>query len=149
MATPALDYAKFRALFPQFANETLYPNVMLDAWWTMANCAMQEPPRICLTDDCGSLMLYLMTAHIGALMTSIAAGGKKGGKAGVLTSATIDKVTVGYTLPPFKNGWQFWMSSTPYGLQLWAMLSAAAAGGFSVNGRPEARAFRKVYGRFG
>ena len=147
MAIPALDYAKFRELFPQFANEALYPDTLLASWWIMANCAMQEP-CVCLEDECGDLMLYLMTAHIGALMSGIAAGGSGGGKAGVLTSATIDKVTVSYTLPPFSSGWQFWMSSTPYGMQLWAMLSAAAAGGFHVNGRPEARAFRKVYGRF-
>lgn len=148
MATPAIDYAKFRALFPQFANPVLYPDTMLDAWWTMAHCAMQEPPCGCPDNDCGSLMLYLMTAHIGALMTTLAAGGASGGKSGVLTSASIDKVSVGYTLPPYKSGWQFWLSSTPYGLQLWSMLSVAAAGGFSVNGRPESRGFRKVYGAF-
>lgn len=146
MALQPIDIEKFRTLYPQFANEATYPDVMIQSWWVQANCVMAEP-CVCLTDDCGSQMLYLMTAHIGASLTALAAGGS-GGKAGILTSSSIDKVSVTYTLPPYKNGWQFWLSKTPYGLQLWAMLTTAAAGGFSVNRRPEARAFRKVYGSF-
>lgn len=145
MADPVLDYAKFRALFPQFANETLYPDTTLDAWWAIALCSLQEPPCVCLTDACGSTLMYLMAAHIGALLTRAATAS---GAGGVLTSATIDKVTVSFAAPPFKTGWQAWMASTPYGMQLWGMLSALGAGGFSVNGRPEGRAFRKVYGSF-
>lgn len=144
MANPAIDIARFREMFPQFANVTLYPDTMIESWWIMANCSLQEPPCLCLTDECGSMMLYLMTAHIGALLTRAA----KSGSVGSITSATIDKVTVSFSIPPYKNGWQAWLASTPYGMQLWALLSRAGAGGFSVNGRPEARAFRKVYGRF-
>lgn len=144
MADPAFDTDKFRTLFPQFANVLLYPDASLEAWWTMANCAMQEPPCLCLTDDCGSLMLYLMTAHIAALLTRAATSAAVGN----ITSASIDKVTVSFSTPPYKTGWQAWLASTPYGTQLWAMLSAFGAGGFSVNGRREASAFRGVAGRF-
>lgn len=142
-----IDIDKFRKLFPQFANALLYPPIMIQSWYTMATCSMAEP-CVCLTDDCGTLMLYLMTAHLGQIMVRAAKGGAAGGAVGVLTSATIDKVTVTYTPPPFKDGWQAWMASTPYGLQLWAMLSAMSAGGYDVNGRPEQEAFRGVYGGF-
>jgi hypothetical protein len=144
MADPVLDPAKFRLLFPQFADPALYPDDTLQAWWQIALCSLQEPPCVCLTDACGATLMYLMAAHIGALLTRAATSAATG----VITSATIDKVAVGFAAPPFKNGWQFWLASTPYGVQLWAMLSALGAGGFSVNGRPEGRAFRKVYGSF-
>lgn len=144
MEDHTLDPAAFRAMFPQFASVAIYPNTSLQAWWSMATVNMSAADSCALNGDTLQLALNLMTAHLGALFVSMASG-KRGG---VLTSASIDKVSVGYASPPFKTGWQFWLSSTPYGLQLWALLTGLAAGGFYVNGAPEAAAFRKVGGYF-
>lgn len=144
MEEHALDIAAFRAMFPQFASEAIYPNASLEMWWAMATVSMSAADNCALYGDTLQLALNLMTAHLGALFVSMASG-KRGG---VLTSASIDKVSVGYESPPFKNGWQFWLASTPYGLQLWALLTGLAAGGFYVGGAPEGAAFRKVGGYF-
>ena len=61
----------------------------------------------------------------------------------------IDKVTVTNMPPPVKNGWQFWLATTPYGMQLWALLKRMAGAGLYIGGLPERRAFRKVFGTFG
>jgi hypothetical protein len=75
-------------------------------------------------------------------------GSGGGGVTGVVTGATIDKVSVQLAAPTTKSGWQYWLASTPYGMQLWAFLSIKSAGGLYIGGRPERRAFRKVGGNF-
>lgn len=144
MADHVLDPVAFRAMFPQFKSEAIYPLTSLNAWWSMAVVNLGDVDNCELHGDTLQLCLNLMTAHLGALFCSMASG-KRGG---VLTSASIDKVSVGYASPPFKNGWQFWLSSTPYGAQLWAQLTMLAAGGFYIGGACEQDAFRKVGGYF-
>lgn len=138
------DIAAFRAAFPAFADATLYPDATILAWASMANCSLQE--SCMLNGDCFTLAWQLLTAHIGFLLTRAAAGMM----GGVLTSATIDKVTVGFAPPPFRSGWAYWLSQSPYGIQLQGMLSAKAAGGFYFSGTPyaERSAFRVAGGRF-
>lgn len=114
------DPAKFRAMFPAFASDVTYPNATLNAWATMAQCSISESCQ--LEGDCFELAVYLLTAHIGTLLTRAAAGMASG----VLTSATIDKVTVGFAPPPFRSGWAYWLAQTPYGVQLQGMLSVQA-----------------------
>lgn len=140
-----LDLAAFRAAFPQFKSEVLYPDATIEMWWDIAACSLPTVDTCRLHGKCLQTALNLMTAHIGALWGMAAAGRNT---VGIKSSATIDKVSVTVTVPPFKDGWQFWLSQTPYGLQLWAMLSVKSAGGFYVGGRPEGRAFRKVGGSF-
>lgn len=146
MATHTFDAAAFRTMFPMFASTTIYPDATLSMWWTMATCAMSPDDNCVIRADCLQTALYLMTAHIGMTLTQIACGGNTA--TGVLTSATIDKVSVSYQPPPFKTGWQAWLARTPFGQQLWALLSAKAVGGFYIGGRPELSAFRKVGGVF-
>ncbi len=68
--------------------------------------------------------------------------------AGMVTGATVSKVSVSITPPPSASAWQFWLSTSPYGLQLWAFLNIKSAGGAYVGGLPERTAFRKVGGVF-
>lgn len=63
-----------------------------------------------------------------------------------MTSASEGSVSVGMMAPPAKNGWQFWLSSTPYGVQLGALLGVASAGGVFIGGSEERAAFRKAGG---
>jgi hypothetical protein len=50
--------------------------------------------------------------------------------------------------PPAANAWQYWLNTSPYGMQLLALLQAKGVGGLYVGGLPERDAFRKVYGVF-
>lgn len=143
--THTLDITTFRTMFPQFADPTKYPDAVIQMWFDMAYCAFYPNDTCVLSGECLDSFLYLMAAHIGTLLARAATGSTQ---VGSKTQATIDKVTVAYSVPPFKNGWEYWLSQTPYGLQLWAMMQVRMAGGFYFNGRPESAAFRKVGGRF-
>jgi hypothetical protein len=143
MAVHEIDVTVFRQTFPTFADPVIYPDGTIATWWDIAACSMYPDDTCVIRGDCLQTALMLMTAHIGQLMTNVAAGSTV---AGGVNSATIDKVAVSFTVPPFKNGWQFWLSQTPYGLLLWGMLQAKAAGGFYIGGAPERAAFRRVGG---
>lgn len=74
--------------------------------------------------------LYLLTAHLAAIGALIATGSD----AGITVGATIDKISVQLQQVPLKNEWQYWLSETPYGKQLYAILQAQSVGGFYQRG---------------
>lgn len=148
MATHTLDIATFRLLFPVYADVTKFPDAYIQAEWDLAVAYFGDVDGCLFNGTTKQSALNLMTAHLMWLNVLIAAGGSSGGAGGVLTGATIDKVSVTLSPPPFKDGWQFWLSQTPYGQQLWALLSLKAAGGFYFGGLPERKPFRKVGGIF-
>jgi hypothetical protein len=88
--------------------------------------------------------LNLMTAHLTALSVIIAGGQVPG----LVQTATIDKVNVSLTPPPLKTQYQWWLSLTPYGQQLFALLQVSSVGGYWIGGLPEVAAFRKTGGVF-
>lgn len=140
------DVTLFRQQFPAFANTTQFPNAMLQMYWDMATCYITDIGNYgWLQGDCRQLAINLMTAHLTALSILIAAGQTPN----LVQNATIDKVSVGLTPPPLKNQWQWWLSTTPYGMQLQALLQTRSVGGWAIGGRPELAAFRRVGGGFG
>lgn len=147
MATHTLDIPTFRLLFPPFADVALFPDAYIQAQWDMAVSYMGDVDGCLFGGPELQTALNLMTAHLMQLNVMVAAGGTAG-VTGVLTGATVDKVSVTVAAPPFKNGWQWWLSQTPYGAQLWALLAMKSAGGFYFGGLPERKPFRKVGGIF-
>lgn len=129
------DVEEFRAAYPAFANETTFPDATLQQWWDTATCYISDENYGCLRDACRRLAINLMTAHLTALSVLIAAG-----STGTITqSATIDKITVTNTPPPVtdnNNQFNWWLSTTPYGAQLLALLQVQSVGGFYVGGSP-------------
>lgn len=144
MATISFDIAAFRAAFPEFSNETTYPDVTLQMYFDMATCYISDLDAGCLTGSCRTLALNLMTAHL----TRIGTQAQAGGNSGFVTSSSIDKISVSVNPPPNANQYSWWLSNTPYGQQLQALLSSNIVGGLYVSGRPEKSAFRKVGGFF-
>jgi len=144
VAQHTLDISAFRLAFPAFANATLYPNATIELRWGEATVYLGEYDG-CLLSGVGlqSALNYL-TAHILASFDLIG----RGQTPGIVTSSTVDKVSVSLAPPPTKKGWQWWLATTPYGIQLWALLTAKSAGGYYAGGRPERAAFRKVLGQF-
>lgn len=148
MAAHTFDAVAFRALFPQFADPTKYPDAALSGYFVMATCNVEACDNSAISGDCLQLVLNLLTAHIAQLFNAIAQGGASGGTTGIQTGASVDKVSVTETPPPFTSAWQFWLSKTPYGQQALVILAGFAAGGFYFNGMAEGDAFRKVGGFF-
>ncbi|QQO38565.1 hypothetical protein [Pseudomonas phage TH15] len=150
------DEHKFRTLFPEFADQAAYPDVRLQMYFDIA-CEFisdRDSPYRILNGKALEACLYLLTAHLLSLSTMQVQGAAGGGvtaggtQGGFITSATVGEVSVAKLAPPAKNGWQWWLSGTPYGQELWALLSVKAVGGFYIGGLPERQGFRKVGGTF-
>lgn len=140
---PKFSVDEFRIRFPAMKDENKFPPDQIQAQWKMAKCFIS--PGRTLKGDCLENALYLMTAHLVWSAWLISQGQTT---ANVVTGATISKVSVSMQPPPAKSAWQFWLSTTPYGLMLWAMLNIKAAGGAYIGGLPERTGFRKVGGVF-
>lgn len=137
--TASLNITAFRAQFPEFATTA---EASLTAYWGMASQFQSAEDGYWMAGPMLQLSLDLLTAHIAKTLTTAATGD---GSAPV-TSASEGAVSVGMMAPPVKNGWQYWLASTPYGVQLWALLGAASAGGAYVGGSQELSAYRKAGG---
>lgn len=138
-----LDIAAFRVNFPAFADEVKYPDAMLNAQYAIGKCYIADNDCT-LPEACREYALQLMLAHLLYIQDSIASGKPTQ----IVTSATEGSVSVSLSEPPNDDTWSYWLSSTPYGIQVLAMLSAASVGGFYVGGSEERRGFRKINGGF-
>ena len=145
MATQTYNDTLFRQQFQAFADTVKFPQANISAKFDMAVLFMGNVDWWALSGATLLLGLNYLTAHLMQLETEILNGNTG---AGVVTSATIDKVTVSLQAPPIKTAWQQWLGQTQYGLQLWALLSTIAATGFYVGGACERSGFRKGGGKF-
>lgn len=142
----ALNIAEFRALFIQFSSELKYPAAQLNAQYAAAGNYMSQTDSVYggMTGDALSYALQLLTCHL-LVISEKAAGGAP---AGFVTSASEGDVSISVAPPPMASGLRAWLALTTYGMQLWGLLAAKAAGGFAVGGLPERQAFRKAGGTF-
>lgn len=148
MTTPVYNDANFRAQFPAFQNTIAFPAAALSAWWTMGTAYIsdQNSNALCTnwTDAQAQLANDLMCAHLTALFAQIG----NGQTPGLITGGSEGSVSVTMQPPPTATGFQHWLSQTPYGQQLRALLRAVAGPGMYVGGLPERSGFRKVGGVF-
>ena len=146
MAKHEFDVAAFRAQFPAFADPIKYPDDLLSGYFSMAECFVSPYDNCMFSGDCLQLALNLMTAHLALVYTPDESGNVPG--VGIITSATIDKVSVTSQVPKTDDAWRAFLLRTPYGLQLVALLKGHAAGGWMVGGSLERAAIRKAGGVF-
>jgi hypothetical protein len=150
MTTPSFNSGQFRAQFLEFADTVAFMDATLAAWWTMGTAYISTNNPGCeWTDAQAQLANDLMCAHLAKLfasMTASAANGEASGVVGVVTGATEGSVNVQLAPPPTKDGFQYWLSTTPYGLQLRALLKAVGGVGLYVGGGLERASFRKAGG---
>lgn len=144
MAEQTLDLAVFRLQFPLFADPAAFPDAYIQAQWDAAAVQISPWDGAFMSGARLQRALNLLTAHLMQINLNMSTGGA----GGVMQSASIDKVAVAMVAPPARSGWQYWLASTPYGLQLWAFLKAIAGPGYFLGGLPERAAFRKVGGLF-
>lgn len=147
MSTITLNPAAFRALFPQFANSTTFPDVALEIQFGAATGYVSADTYGDMSEPVRTQALYLMMAHLLALGVIIASGNYTG-TPGIVTQSSVGDVSVSLQPPPERGQWRYWLNMTPYGAQLVALLEMQSAGGFFVGGLPERAAFRKVAGIF-
>ena len=125
--TPYWNYndSTFRTQFVAFANVTTFPEATLQMNWNTAGNIIANTSYGFLASQGGSLPISLMTAHLTALSVMIA----NGELPSIAVAAGIDKINVTLMPPPLKDQFAYWLCTTPYGQQLYAMLQVAAVGG--------------------
>ena len=142
-AVYVFDIPAFRISYPEFADPLKYPDATLQRYWDNSTCYIANSNYGALRGCCRYTALTLMTAHI-ARLSSLPAGSVPS----VASSATVGAVSVTTVPPPIKTQFQWWLNSTPYGMQLLALLNLKGVGGISVGGLPERNGFRKIGGVF-
>ena len=141
MAAHAIDQMSFRAQFPEFASIT---DGQVALYADMASQYMDPNDGFMISGGALQLALSLMTAHLAKSFVLINLG-----KTSVVVAGSSEgSVSVSLQAPPAKSGWQWWLSTTPYGSQLWALLQIKTAGGAMVGGSYERASFRKAGGVF-
>ena len=143
MSTPhTFDLESFKTSFPALA--TVAP-ASLGAYFTDATVFLGVYDGCLLSGDVLQRCLNLLTAHLAQTSNLLLSGQSQ---VAPIASATQGSVSLSMVPPPATSGWQYWLASTPYGQQLWALLSMRGAGGFLIGGSLERKAFRKAGGVF-
>lgn len=134
MSRLQFQYETFIQYYPQFANDVCYPKNTLQLYWNEATTIVNDDTRCSGLRNPRQLQraLNLMTAHLTVLTVQAA----QGQTSGLVTGATVDKVSITLTPPPEVNQWQWWLNQTPYGQQFLALMQVAAVGGFFAGGYP-------------
>lgn len=125
--------AAFRALFPEFANSTTYPDATVSAWSAMAGKLLSAERW----GDLADLGTGLFIAHNLVLATRDAAASSKGGvsgaSGGVVASKSVDKVSVSYdtgaTTVADGGAWNL----TTYGVRYLQLARMVGAGGLQIS----------------
>lgn len=145
MALHIFNVAAFRVQFPEFASSVTYPDLTLSAYWDMAtNYISASDSSFGLTGASVDLALNLMVAHLARSFALLNAGKTTV----VVTGSSEGSVSVSLTPPPVKNAWQWWLATTPYGMQLRALLQVLSAKLPYVGGGLERASYRKAGGVF-
>lgn len=126
-----LDIAAFRAAFPQFADETVAPDAMIEARWRVA-CRMIDntpggripyaPPDV----ETRAVILALALCHLLTLAL-------RGGLVGTLTNATEGSVTAAASYAQGRGS--RWWDQTPCGAAAWELMLPYRLGGRWIAGR--------------
>lgn len=141
MATIVFNSSNFRAMFPAYADPAYFTTDFLRLMWDNAVSFVSDQSGGCyilqMTEAQQTLALNYMTAHL-VYISRIAETGQN---TGVMTSATIDKISVAVMPPPATNNWRYWLNQSPYGQQLLSLLEIASVGGGYYGGYPVIGAF--------
>lgn len=127
-----MDLSAFRLAFPEFADEQIYPDPMLDYWASIANVMLP-------TQRWGMLLTqgtYLFVAHHATLSAKdvhIADEGQIPGQAGgTISSKGIAGISISYDTSgvSFENAGNY--NSTRYGRDFWQLAMIIGTGGSYV-----------------
>lgn len=118
----------FRAAFPEFTDETVYPDEMLTFWSKLAEYQVVQ----CVWGDLYPTAVELYVAHeitMAAQNVKIAAtGGSPGQSGGIANNKTVGSVSVGYDAASQSEKDAGWWNRTTYGQQLFRLMGLYGAG---------------------
>lgn len=127
-----ITVSDFRSAMPAFSNSTKYPDATIELFIEQAYNYISNKNCGSLRDNARKYALELMAAHLLTINDKIMSGNVSAG--GRITSASIDKISVSLEAPQSKNDWNYWLSLTPYGQALLALLASKAPIGIYSGG---------------
>ncbi len=142
MSLHVYDDVGFRAQFPEFASSITYPLATLSGYFTIAGQYLNPNDGNTLTGTVLQTALNMMTAHLARSFAMLNAGQTTV----VIAGSAEGSVSVSLTPPLTKNGWQWWLATTPYGMQLRALLEVKSMLVQYVGGSLDRASFRKAGG---
>lgn len=143
MAIHVFDLPSFEVACPALA---LADPTALAATFNTATVIMTPYDGCLLNGTALQLALNLMTGHLTQIAAMLVAD--PGAVVGPVAGAAEGSVSLNLVPAPATSGWQYWLASTPYGQQLWALLSVKSAGGVMIGGSLERASFRQAGGGF-
>lgn len=120
--------ADFRAEFPEFADETVYPDSQLTFWASIAELMIRK----CIWLDMFTFGVKLYVAHeitLAAINAKASAvGGVPGVSGGIASSKAVGAVNVTYDTTSSAEKDAGWWNLTNYGKQFYRLLMMFGAG---------------------
>lgn len=133
MANVVVTISEFRQRFPVFSDTTKYSDEFIQSMLDMAQTYISPQENCLVNKEVIKNMIYLMTAHLAQINSSLANG--KG--VGQISSASVGGVSVSKVVPKNATELDYWLNLTPYGMQLLATLSSLSAIGLYIGGQRE------------
>lgn len=133
MANVVVTISEFRQIFSVFSDTEKYSDAFIQSMLDMAQTYI-SPQENCLVNSATiKNMIYLMTAHLAQINSSLA----NGKDVGQISSASVGGVSVSKVVPKNTTELDYWLNTTPYGMQLLATLSSLSAIGLYIGGQKE------------
>lgn len=128
-----MDITEFRLAFPEFADETKYPDPMITFWSSAADLLLNETRW-------GTLYthgIWLFTAHNIILASADVASADSGaypgaGIGGLVSNKGVDGVSIGYDTGATRLEGAGNYNMTKYGRELWWLMNLVGMGGYQV-----------------
>lgn len=129
----AVSPAGFRAVFPEFASTTIYPDTQVQFWLTLAGKML----IVCRWGDVLEEGTYLYAAHnlylqprVSGSLTDPGPAGAAGG--GMVSQKSVDKVSISYdTASVAVEGGGDW-NATSYGRRFYQLMMLIGAGAIQL-----------------
>lgn len=122
-----LNITTFRATFPAFADENVYPDATLELWYSTGKCYLKDNDCV-LPPECRENALMMMLAHLLYIQDMIASGQA----ARQIASAGEGDVNLSLVEPPNSSNFSYWLNISPYGGMILSMLEIAFGGGMYI-----------------
>lgn len=123
-----------RMQLPYFADVDKYPDEVLSLDLENAQNYISPLNLGPLKNNSRAYAIYLMAGHLQLLRDRLSAGNTG---TGLQTGASVDRVSVTLTPPPFKDQFDYWLNLTPFGAELLFLLSTVTGVGWYIGGSNE------------
>tara|TARA_R110001606_G_scaffold141321_2_gene280501 strand:- start:27369 stop:27785 length:417 start_codon:yes stop_codon:yes gene_type:complete len=138
MSSIVFDIAEFRIRYPRF--DGISNDVVLRAFES-AEMFVSNNTSYYLNESRLKYVLYIMTAHIIQIGVDTASNG--GGSAGIVSSTSIDKISVSFEDRLNNTAFQYFLNKTIYGEEILALFSLWSVGGYYVGGSNATLGFKR------